>query len=153
VRELIDMRPRGLAGTSRAITPGMLLSRRARTLFLSTLLTLGASLAAPRTEATPATRNVERFAVKVANSSLDAGAARVLVQAPADAARSVVTDYAKYSRIITRFKNARVVGRSGDKTDVYLEVPILNGAGKIWAIVRFAPPETQGNKRSCAVVW
>jgi ribosome-associated toxin RatA of RatAB toxin-antitoxin module len=124
----------------------MLLDRRSRTLVLSTLLTLGVSLAAPRADATPATRNVERFAVKVANSRLDAGAARVLVQAPAATARSVVTDYAKYSEIITRFKNARIVGRSGDDTDVYLEVPILNGAGKIWAIVRFSPPETRGNQ-------
>ncbi|HEX6277138.1 MAG TPA: hypothetical protein VFZ53_29055, partial [Polyangiaceae bacterium] len=83
----------------------MLLARRTRTLFLSTFLMLGASLAATRTDATPATRNVERFAVKVANSSVDAGAARVLVQAPAATARSVVTDYAKYSQIITRFKS------------------------------------------------
>lgn len=135
-------------GMARAKTPGvMLLARRTRTLFLSTFLMLGASLAATRTDATPATRNVERFAVKVANSSVDAGAARVLVQAPAATARSVVTDYAKYSQIITRFKSARVVGHSGDKTDVYLEVPILNGAAKIWAIVRFAPPETRGNQQ------
>ncbi|HEX6275321.1 MAG TPA: SRPBCC family protein [Polyangiaceae bacterium] len=125
----------------------MLLARRTRTLLFSTFLMLGASLAATRTDATPATRNVERFAVKVANSSVDAGAARVLVQAPAATARSVVTDYAKYSQIITRFKSARVVGHSGDKTDVYLEVPILNGAAKIWAIVRFAPPETRGNQQ------
>ena len=134
-------------GTARAIPRVMLLARRTRTLVLSTFLMLGASLAATRTDATPATRNVERFAVKVANSSVDAGAARVLVQAPAATARSVVTDYAKYSQIITRFKSARVVGHSGDKTDVYLEVPILNGAAKIWAIVRFAPPETRGNQQ------
>jgi len=124
----------------------MLPARRTRTLVLSTFLLLGASLASPRTEATPATRNVERFAVKVPNSALDAGAARVLVHAPTDTARSVVTDYGHYSSIITHFKNARIIGRSGAQTDVYLEVPILNGAGKIWAVVRFAPPETQGNQ-------
>lgn len=124
----------------------MLSARRARSLFLTTLLFASASLAAPSSQATPATRNVERFAVKLPNSSLEAGAARVLAQAPSDTVRSVVTDYAKYSRIITRFKNARVLGRSGAATDVYLEVPILNGAGTIWAVVRFSPPESQGNQ-------
>ena len=43
-------------------------------------------------------------------------------------------------------EQARIVGRSGDKTDVYLEVPILNGASKVWAVVRFSPPEIQGNQ-------
>jgi len=134
------------SGTPRANRGTMLLARRTRTLVLSTFLLLGASLASPRTEATPATRNVERFAVKVPNSSLEAGAARVLVQAPSETARSVVTDYGRYSSIITHFKNARIVGRAGSQTDVYLEVPILNGAAKIWAVVRFAPPETQGTQ-------
>jgi len=124
----------------------MSFARRTRSFVLSTFLVLATSLASTHTEATPATRNVERFAVKVPNSGLEAGAARVLVQAPADMARAVVTDYAKYSSIMTRFKNARVLGRSGANTDVYLEVPILNGATNIWAVVRFAPPETRGNQ-------
>jgi ribosome-associated toxin RatA of RatAB toxin-antitoxin module len=123
------------------------LARPSRTRLLSALLLFGASLASAPAAATPATRNVERFSVKVANSSFDAGAARVLAQAPSDMVRSVVTDYARYSSIITRFKQARIVGRSGDKTDVYLEVPILNGASKVWAVVRFSPPETQGNQQ------
>jgi ribosome-associated toxin RatA of RatAB toxin-antitoxin module len=120
--------------------------RHPRTLVLSTLLSLGVALAPNASEATPATRNVERFAVKIPNTGLEAGAARVLAQAPSEMVRGVVTDYAKYSSIITRFKNARVLGRSGAQTDVYLEVPILNGAGTIWAVVRFSPPETQGNQ-------
>ena len=120
--------------------------RRPRTLVLSTLLSLGVALAPNAGEATPATRNVERFAVKIPNTGLEAGAARVLAQAPSEMVRGVVTDYAKYSSIITRFKNARVLGRSGAQTDVYLEVPILNGVGTIWAVVRFSPPETQGNQ-------
>jgi ribosome-associated toxin RatA of RatAB toxin-antitoxin module len=120
-------------------------ARRPGTRFLSALLLLGVSLAATPSEATPASRQVERYSVKVPNS-LDAGAARVLAHAPSETVRSVVTDYARYSAIITRFEQARVVGRSGTQTDVYLEVPILNGATKIWAIVRFSPPVTEGNR-------
>jgi ribosome-associated toxin RatA of RatAB toxin-antitoxin module len=70
----------------------------------------------------------------------------VLAKAPSATLRSVVTDFGRYSSIIKQFKQARVLGRSGDKTDVYLEVPILEGAGKVWAVVRFAPPEIVGDE-------
>jgi ribosome-associated toxin RatA of RatAB toxin-antitoxin module len=123
----------------------MAFARGMRTVLFSTFVLIGAALS-PSADAAPATGNVERFAVKVPNSSLDAGGARVLVKAPTETARSVVTDYGHYSKIITKFKNARVLGRSGANTDVYLEVPILNGASKVWAVVRFAPPETRGNQ-------
>jgi ribosome-associated toxin RatA of RatAB toxin-antitoxin module len=113
---------------------------RRRALTLAVLGALAASLPAA-SQATPATRNVERFDVKVPNAGMNAGAARVRANAPTETVRSVVTDYARYSTIITSFKQARIVGRSGDSTDVYLEVPILDGVAKIWAVVRFAPPE------------
>jgi ribosome-associated toxin RatA of RatAB toxin-antitoxin module len=77
---------------------------------------------------------------------MNAGAARVRAQAPHATLRSVLTDYAGYSKIIKQFEQARVVGRSGDQTDVYLEVPILGEASKVWAIVRFAPPKTEGDQ-------
>jgi ribosome-associated toxin RatA of RatAB toxin-antitoxin module len=118
---------------------------RPRTLAAAALLALTASLTSASPEAAPASRNVERFDVKVPNSSLDAGGARARAHAPTATVRSVVTDYSHYSAIITHFEQARVVGRSGAHTDVYLEVPILRGVGKIWAVVRFSPPEAQGD--------
>ena len=84
--------------------------------------------------------------MKVPNVGMNAGAARVRANARPTVVRSVVTDYARYSSIITSFQQARIVGRSGEMTDVYLEVPILKGAGSIWAVVRFGPPETQGDQ-------
>ena len=48
-------------------------------------------------------------------------------------------DYKNYSSFMKRFEKSVVVGRSGDKTDVYLQVPILKGAAKVWAVVRFEP--------------
>jgi ribosome-associated toxin RatA of RatAB toxin-antitoxin module len=122
-------------------------SRRALTNLLSTAVFVCAGLAVARSDAAPVTRNVERFMVKVPNSKLDAGAARTLAHAPSEMLRSVVTDYARYSSIITRFRNARVVGRSGGRTDVYLEVPILNGLSTIWAVVRFEAPEEKGKQQ------
>jgi ribosome-associated toxin RatA of RatAB toxin-antitoxin module len=88
-------------------------------------------------------RKTERYDVKT--QGLSAGAARTVVLAPDGVVRSVVTDFSKYDSFISRFKQAKVVGKVGDKTDVYLQVPIMNGAVKIWAIVRFDPPKQSGN--------
>jgi ribosome-associated toxin RatA of RatAB toxin-antitoxin module len=84
-------------------------------------------------------RRVDRFDVKTPYSDTNAGAARGNVDAPEDVVRAVVLDYKNYASFISRFEKSRIVGRSGDKTDVYLQVPILKGAAKVWAIVRFEP--------------
>lgn len=112
------------------------------------LLALGAMTAA----LTPAgdahadgskSRKVERY--EVAGKGARAGAAKAVVEAPREVVRSVVTDYNRYTDFITRFRSAKIVGKSGDKTDVYLQVPIMNGTVKIWAVVRFDPPKQVGN--------
>jgi ribosome-associated toxin RatA of RatAB toxin-antitoxin module len=118
----------------------------ARPRALAACLFVFASTSLSSTPLFAASRNVERYDVKVANSSMNAGAARVRAHAPSTTLRSVLTDYASYSKIIKQFEQARVVGRSGDQTDVYLEVPILGGASKVWAIVRFSPPKTEGDQ-------
>lgn len=100
---------------------------------------LGASAAVADSSQKP---RIERFDVK--SGGRDAGAARTIVMAPQPLVRSVVTDFAHYESFIKRFKSAKVVGRVGNKTDVYLQVPIVKGTMKIWAIVRFDPPKTEG---------
>src|SRR5262245_29071664 len=55
---------------------------RPRAFVLAALFALTASLSSSSPQAAPASRNVERFDVKVPNSSQDAGAARVLAHAP-----------------------------------------------------------------------
>jgi ribosome-associated toxin RatA of RatAB toxin-antitoxin module len=91
-------------------------------------------------------RKVTRYEVKMEKTDVRVGAARASVKAPTSTVRSVVTDFSKYSKIISKFEQARVVGKSGDKTDVYLQVPILKGAAKVWAIIRFEPPQRVGNE-------
>jgi len=59
--------------------------------------------------------------------------------------RALVLDYGQYSGYIKSFETSRVVGRKGDTTDVYLRVPILKGAAKIWAVVRFDAPKMEGD--------
>ena len=82
-------------------------------------------------------RDSERYEVRTKHSSTKAGCARVHVAAPQKVVNKVVTDFRRYPKFIKKFQKAKVVGRKGNKTDVYLQVPILKGAAKIWAIVRF----------------
>jgi len=107
-------------------------------LALAVLLAAGAAAA----DAPPKVK-VERFDVRT--GGYNAGGARVIVQAPQKVVRSVVTDFGRYEDFITRFNAAKIVGKVGDKTDVYLQVPIMKGAVKIWAVVRFDPPKANGS--------
>jgi hypothetical protein len=125
----------------------MKLSRR---LMLAAVL-LGTSLAVPAAAAPSEEakrlmklRDSERYEVLTEHSSTKAGCARVHVAAPAAIVRTVITDFKNYSKLSKKFDKARVVGREGDATDVYLQVPILKGAAKVWAVVRFQPIKQVG---------
>jgi ribosome-associated toxin RatA of RatAB toxin-antitoxin module len=84
----------------------------------------------------------ERYEVLTPHSRIKAGAARIYVRAPAGDVRKIVLDFNNYPKFISKFEQARIVGKAGKNTDVYLQVPILKGAAKIWAVVRFGPPKT-----------
>lgn len=122
--------------------------KTARALSLVTLLALasGNALASSSSE-------VVRFDTKLPQSDRPAGGARAVVYASPDLVRSVVLDFGNYAHYFDPDKGAnpnrrwasKIVGKSGDKTDLYLEVPILKGAAKIWAIVRFDPPRKDGD--------
>ena len=122
--------------------------KTARALSLVALLALasGNALASSPSEVT-------RFDCKLPQSDRPAGGARAVVYASPELVKSVVLDFANYARYFDPDKGSnpkrrwasKVVGKSGDKTDVYLEVPILKGAAKIWAIIRFEPPTKVGD--------
>lgn len=88
-----------------------------------------------------------RYSVRSSASSIEAGAARVRVDAPASSVMGMVTNYGQWDRVITRFDKVRVVGRTANTVDVYMQVPILKGAAKIWAVVRFEAPKSVGAER------
>lgn len=112
------------------------------------MATLSLSLFAPSAGAEPndeakrlmKLRDAERY--EVDSGSAKAGAARVHVAAPVSHVKKTISDFKNFSKFISKFDKAKVVGRDGDKTDVYLQVPILKGAAKIWAVMRFEPIKT-----------
>jgi hypothetical protein len=116
---------------------------RSKSLVIAALLAASV-VGAPATSGAADGREIQGYDVRVPNAELNAGAARARVQSNNTTLRGVLLDYPHYSQIITRFEKARVVGRVGQQTDVYLEVPILHGASKIWAIVRFDAPKAEG---------
>ena len=92
----------------------------------------------------------QRYSVKTPLSSIQAGAARIDVGADVQLVASIIQDFGNYGKLSDKFEKARIVGRSGADTDVYLQVPILKGAAKIWAVVRFAPVRTANGEQVLA---
>jgi ribosome-associated toxin RatA of RatAB toxin-antitoxin module len=90
-----------------------------------------------------ALQKAERYDVAM-GSSVRAGGAAVLCQAPLAIVERLATDYGHYVNTIPRFQKSRVVGKKGNETDVYLQVPILHGAATVWSLTRFGPPQRQG---------
>lgn len=117
---------------------------------LTLVAALGLALGAPLARAEPdeearrlmTNREAERYEVKSEHTTTNGGGARVHVAAPSSEVKKLVSDFKNYSKFIDKFEKVKVVGRNGNKTDVYLQVPILKGAGKIWAVVRFSPVKT-----------
>lgn len=81
----------------------------------------------------------ELYSVRIPNAPVKAGAARAYVAAPAKVAHQVVADFHKYGDLLTNLEKATVLGRSGDKTDLYVRAPVARGAKKLWAVLRFEP--------------
>lgn len=122
--------------------------KKLRAIPLLTFLALGSgnALASSPSEVT-------RFETKLPESDRPAGGARTVVLASPELVKKVVLDFEHYAYYFDPDKGtnpkrkwaSRIVGRSGEKTDLYLEVPILKGAAKIWAVIRFDPPQKVGD--------
>jgi len=82
---------------------------------------------------------VQRYEASTPVSNFKAGGARVDIRAPIEVVERVITDFANWGRDIRKFEKTKVIGRHGDRTQVYLQVPILKGASRIWVVAEFEP--------------
>jgi ribosome-associated toxin RatA of RatAB toxin-antitoxin module len=82
----------------------------------------------------------ERYLEQTRYSKIRAGGARVYVPVSVETTRATVTDFDHYDDMISRFEEARIVGKRGDQTDVFLKLPILGGKSHLSAVVRFDAP-------------
>jgi hypothetical protein len=69
------------------------------------------------------------------------GHAEALVDAPADKVAKTASDFGHYRELHRKFSTARVVGKDGDQTDVYMRYPVQIGPVKIelYEVMRFSP--------------
>ncbi|WP_437736997.1 SRPBCC family protein [Sorangium sp. So ce1335] len=78
-------------------------------------------------------------------SAIDTGGAAILVKAPLPAVRKLVTSYGNYKTFISSFDQSRVLSKRKGTSEVYLQVPILNGAAHIWTVADMSPPAKDGS--------
>ena len=74
------------------------------------------------------------------------GHAETLVEATADQVAKTATDFGKYRELHRKFKTARVIGKEGDQTDVYMRYPVQLGPMTIelYEVMRFSPDRASG---------
>ncbi len=113
-------------------------------LFAACLMTF-ALVSAP-VEAKGTAKDSVRYSVRTPHSRIEAGAAKIRVQATPDELVKLITDYNSYPRFISRFEKVKILSRKGSQVDVYMQVPILKGAAKIWAVVRFSPAREENGE-------
>ncbi|WP_437900055.1 hypothetical protein [Sorangium sp. So ce124] len=77
-------------------------------------------------------------------AAIDTGGAAILVKAPLPAVRKIVTSYGSYKTFIGPFDQSRVLAKRKGTSEVYLQVPILNGAAHIWTVADMSPPTKDG---------
>lgn len=66
------------------------------------------------------------------------GHSEVLVRAPQEAVRAIITDVARYKELAPgRFKTSRVVDKHEGSADLYIQIPVLHGLLVLWQVVRF----------------
>jgi ribosome-associated toxin RatA of RatAB toxin-antitoxin module len=113
-----------------------------KSLFVGVFIALGLTGALPASAADRP--DPERYEALTPTSDIKAGGSRETIHASLQVVSKVVTDFESYGAYIKKFEKAKVIGRHGDKTDVYLQVPIMKGAAKVWAVIRFEPPKPTG---------
>jgi hypothetical protein len=77
-------------------------------------------------------------------SPIDTGGAAVVVHAPIADVRKIVMNYGSYQKFLKPFDQSRVLSKRKGVSEVYLQVPILHGAMRIWAVAEMPPPAKRG---------
>lgn len=77
------------------------------------------------------------------------GHAEALVDAPADKVAQMALDFGHYRELHKKFATARVVGKEGQQTDVYMRYPVQIGPVRFefWEVMRFQPAKAVGDTR------
>jgi carbon monoxide dehydrogenase subunit G len=129
------------------------MSRPLRVALLAAVLSVSALAGAagwapPKTDALAvelaALPREKRTALDVPGSSIKMARSEILIAAPLAKVREALLDFEKYKTLIPRFERSKVLKKDAAGTEVYLQIPVLKGAAKIWVQYKFAPVKTDG---------
>jgi hypothetical protein len=87
-----------------------------------------------------------KSSIVVTGSKFRRGRAEIFVNAPVAKVRAAVLDYGNYSTFMRRFQKSKVLRSDASGTEVYVQVPVLNGAASLWAVERFGGVYKVGNE-------
>jgi ribosome-associated toxin RatA of RatAB toxin-antitoxin module len=85
--------------------------------------------------------------VAMPGTSVKAGRAVGIVDAPIDTVMAVVQDYARYEKFMPHFKASRVLSKRGNSALVYMQASIAKDTMTLWAQLKVAPKPNQGKTR------
>ena len=106
------------------------------------------SLALPDLAAAQGPEAIQTYREPAEGTDVTIGAATGLVQASADDVVAVLSDYANYVEFMPSFRASRVLGRRGNRANVYVEATILHDTMTLWAqvVLRVSDGERPGQK-------
>jgi ribosome-associated toxin RatA of RatAB toxin-antitoxin module len=90
---------------------------------------------------------IETTAIAHAGTSVTAGRAVVLIDAPIADVMAVIQNYAGYKSFLPNFEDSRVLSQRGASALVYVKVSVMHGASNFWAEVKLRPKPDQGMTR------
>lgn len=95
----------------------------------------------------PKDEGIKVTAVSEPGTSVKAGRAVGIVDAPIDAVSAVVQDYASYEKFMPHFRASRVLSRRGASALVYMQASIAMDTMTLWAQLKVGPRPNVGNTR------
>lgn len=110
------------------------------------LLSPGAARADDEADKLATLGKAQPYTLKTASpaSAIDTGGAAILVNAPLAEVRKVVTRYGDYQKFLKPFDQSKVLSKRKGVSEVYLQVPILHGAARIWVVTELSAPTKRG---------
>ena len=97
---------------------------------------------APAPTAAPAQEPVVVTEEETPGTSVRAGRSVTVIHAPMEQVVRAMTDFTHYNEFMPHVRESRVIRRNRGATDVYLQVPLGNAVGVIWALLRINAQRT-----------
>ena len=90
---------------------------------------------------------IEVSSVAYNGSSVKAGRAVGIVDAPLETVLAIVEDYAGYEKFMPHFRASRVLSRRGSSALVYMQASIARDTMTLWAQLKVGPKANSGTAR------